>query len=249
MTNKDPSQEDNELETPVMKDSRGSGVERLKGFALRHRRGLIIFGLIFFYYSAYFGESISGRVIDAETGQPIADVIVVAQWILIRKQPNGIVRVGTLRMVETVTDKDGQYYFWPWGPRFAFTSHLASQDPRLLYYKDGYEITSTGNNFWDGESVWIIRSSDWDGKDIRLAKDTKNDGLRAATFWSSMRPIDNAVRDSNRYCQKIIELRKAIDIEVNRIVGRYDPTKKYDPTNPIGNVRGLKSIFSKCSTR
>src|SRR5262245_8979857 len=54
------------------------------------------------------------RVVDYDTGAPIAGVIVMAYWLL----EGGIHtdRVGTLMILEAVTDEEGWVHFDGWGP-------------------------------------------------------------------------------------------------------------------------------------
>ena len=88
-----------------------------------------------FYLGA---DEIHGKVVDAETKQPIKDVVVVAVWELY----GGIFeRQHTANLVlrETVTDEDGNYSFDSWGPRFTISGYLEDESPDLIFYKFGYK--------------------------------------------------------------------------------------------------------------
>src|SRR5262245_1627300 len=65
----------------------------------------------------YLREMIHGRVIDADTGQPIERAVVVADWKL---YGGGIGHGGHRRSLfveETVTDANGEFTFGKWGPK------------------------------------------------------------------------------------------------------------------------------------
>jgi hypothetical protein len=115
----------------------------------------------------YSAKPISGTVVDADTGQPLEGVIVVAQWVL-NLAPSGT--VPRLKVLETVTDAKGSYEFPGWGPkansRYPLTS-LNFRAPDLNLYKPGYKPLFLMNEYESNESV---RTSDWDGKTIRLER-------------------------------------------------------------------------------
>src|SRR5262245_4187710 len=88
---------------------------------------------------AYSAAPIHGRVVDAETQQPLAGVHVVAQWIL----NTGILlhaeTIQRFHILETVTDANGEYKLPGWGPKPRPTlSRLEEDDPRLTFFKPGY---------------------------------------------------------------------------------------------------------------
>jgi hypothetical protein len=115
---------------------------------------------------AYSGAEIRATVVDADTRQPLEGVFIVARWeldqILSReKKP--------LHVMETVTDTKGEFYFPPWGPkpRPAFT-RLWGGDPRLLFFKPGYEPLTRGNPFAPDDSP--VRVSHLHGKTIEVTR-------------------------------------------------------------------------------
>lgn len=87
----------------------------------------------------YHGDAIEGRVVDAETRQPVADVIVVSEWRLEGGLHTDV--VGHLVLQETATDAAGRYRFPAWGPipkpEYA---RLQASTPVLNFYKPGYEF-------------------------------------------------------------------------------------------------------------
>jgi hypothetical protein len=119
---------------------------------------------------SYSAESIEGWVVDAETGAPIEDVVVVAHWQLrgpIEGNPAGDVTV-----LETTTDKEGHYFFSAWGPTAVVdpTALLWRDDPMMHFFKSDYELLTLHNRATVKmeNALRPMRSSDWNGKTIRL---------------------------------------------------------------------------------
>lgn len=118
----------------------------------------------------YSAEPIEAWVIDANSKQPIEGAIVVAHWVL----EGGIHtdRVGELIISETVTDKNGRFYFSAWGPiRHWKRSRLTYMDPEILIFKSGYEYRRLANPLTkeaiEGKAN-PARKSQWHGKRIEL---------------------------------------------------------------------------------
>ena len=63
----------------------------------------------------YFGLPVTARVVDAETGQPVEGVMVVANCPM--RGGHGT-PAGQAMVMEAVTDKDGVFHFPWWGPSF-----------------------------------------------------------------------------------------------------------------------------------
>src|SRR5713101_2202507 len=86
----------------------------------------------------YFAKPFHGRVIDARNEQPIEGAVVVAQWLphyLLWDNPST-----PMKMLETVTDREGNYSFAGWGPRLRlWTEQLVYQDPEIGVFKTGYK--------------------------------------------------------------------------------------------------------------
>jgi len=137
----------------------------------------------------FTADAINGKVVDEETGQPLAGVIIVAKWTIEASfvgYDNEL-----LKVMETVTDKDGNYGFPGWGPKllpiltYPFSpSDLFGKghDPFVVYYKSGYwpaqeknEVTYPGQDIarrkpalggFAGNGM-TIKLKKWDGKDER----------------------------------------------------------------------------------
>lgn len=146
---------------------------------------IVVLGLLFVSSLAwplsYSATQVNATVVDADTGAQLEGVNVTIEWAL--ENVNGQLRED-LFVAETVTDKNGHFYFAPWGPRevtqppgaLGERRRLSSQEPRIALFKPGYPITTVANEwdsstldklFWTGSSV---RSSDWNDKVIKIEK-------------------------------------------------------------------------------
>ena len=131
---------------------------------------LVLFSLPGCTSPVYFAESMEAWVVDAETGEPIEGVVVVANWQLVVGSLDGPRPRGQLNILETVTDKNGRFYFPAWGPKLALASHLRHEDPALLFFKSGYFPSGESNDVTTEPNPSIIRRSEWNGKKIPLKK-------------------------------------------------------------------------------
>lgn len=114
----------------------------------------------------YFAKATHGTVIDAETKQPIAGAVIVANWDLFDElYGGGSHGVRSLQITEVVTDKEGKYVVPGWGPkrRPCFT-YLDDRDPYLIIFKSGYVPggwLNTPSNSW-------VRVSEANGRTLEL---------------------------------------------------------------------------------
>ena len=124
--------------------------------------------------TAYSAKPITATVVDAETGQPIEGVNVVAHWVL--HGPTWV-SAADLELTEAVTDKDGRFHIPGWGPKSIPSglprgTRLGNSDPGLIFFKSGYEVTGLFNRLQPErlrpEHDIPVRYSDWDGKVIKL---------------------------------------------------------------------------------
>ncbi len=117
----------------------------------------------------YSGAAIRGRVVDAESQQPLEGVHVVTQTVLSTGFLHGQ-HVERFHVAETVTNARGEYELPAWGPKpRPFLSELDYGDPRLTYFKPGYRAEFRGNpaSVPNDNSV---RASQWDGATIPLTQ-------------------------------------------------------------------------------
>jgi hypothetical protein len=118
-------------------------------------------------------ESISGKVVDAETNEPIEDVIVIGYWpgFTFYFERNF---VGPIELVEVITDKEGNYFFPGWIKKNLDNSFRYG-DPQMFFYKTGYEIEIVKNaftmeNFKQMPGYFHPWRAEWDGKKIKMKK-------------------------------------------------------------------------------
>ena len=96
----------------------------------------------------------SGKVVDEVTGEPIEGVIVIGHWpgALNIFQPEN--KIKTIEVLETVTDKEGNYSMPGWTKRNLYTS-FTSSDPDIYLFKIGYEMKSFNNRWTNAGDEWI----------------------------------------------------------------------------------------------
>ena len=137
----------------------------------------------------YSAEPIEAWVVDADTNEPLEDVVVVADWVL----EGGISvnnftkvnRIGDLVIMEAVTDKNGRFSFPAWGPKRATEGMLDDKDPRLLFFKSGYEYVGVDNSQYsrpmkysdmgkpsgtESKPQGPLRKSFWNGETVKMKK-------------------------------------------------------------------------------
>lgn len=120
------------------------------------------------FIPAYSAEAIEGRVVDADTKEPVEGVVVTADWELRRSgyYPGGSPYGGELMVMESVTDKNGRFSFVAWGPIRQFKGELHEHDPRLILFKSGYRYQSLSNE--TESALESVHRSQWNGKTIEL---------------------------------------------------------------------------------
>ena len=119
------------------------------------------------YYSA---EPIEAWIVDQQTKKALDGVVVVAHWKLMRGTVGGRIPVGTMMILETVTDAKGRFSFPSWGPLANTTDgHLEHEDPEIFFFKPGYYVNGLANHYAVRYSDKPSRrKSDWNGKTIDL---------------------------------------------------------------------------------
>ena len=114
----------------------------------------------------YWATPILGKVVDAETGEPLEGVVVVARWSLGEWLHGN--DVGSLAIMEDITNARGEYSFSWRVPRYRpFLTHLI-QDPKLIYFKYGYKHEIRVNGLRSRSHYSPIRTSDWHNAEIEL---------------------------------------------------------------------------------
>lgn len=121
----------------------------------------------------YSAEAIEARVVDADTGQPVEGVVVDAFWVLRQGSfAGGGVPPPPLKILETVTDKNGRFYLPAWGPIPNTTggAYFWGEDPLLIFFKRGYDILGHENRVTGEPNEEPLRKSDWNHQTIRIEK-------------------------------------------------------------------------------
>jgi hypothetical protein len=119
----------------------------------------------------YSADAIHGSVVDAETGQPLPDVAVVAFWWLSPTIWGHEQYHKRLHIIEVVTDAAGQYVVPAWGPKPCPPgSILDNSNPQLSFFKNGYTPTWRNNAPLQTEQPPASAhvTSKWDGAVIKL---------------------------------------------------------------------------------
>jgi hypothetical protein len=129
--------------------------------------------------AVYSGAEISGRVIDAKTGEAIEGAVIVASWQIFEPSFFHAGAVATFHAGEAVSGKDETYTVPSWDsiPRPFGWEMEGGEDPVLYIFKPGYESEVKGNVKWrtavqtgppfNARSA-SVRRSVHDGKDIAM---------------------------------------------------------------------------------
>jgi hypothetical protein len=194
---------------------------------------------------AYSAAEIRGWVVDAETKRPLEGVHVVAQWIL-RTGLLSSQHVQRLKILETVTDHKGEYYFPAWGPepRPPLSVLEWGDDPILRFFKPGYKPGGAVNYSPppDNDAEMAQRVSRWHGKTITLEpfRGTQErwalslSGLQVGLGWGHetgdlVRRADDNWKHMPRMVLAIVEQRRLLPEQFRPIVRRLEV---WDVTEP-----------------
>lgn len=132
----------------------------------------------------YSAEPIEAWVMDAETKQPLENVIVVAHWELettSRIVPHQTNPAGSLMILETVTDKNGRFYFPAWGPKWHLgAGELTDRDPELILFRSGYKYLRVSNSRYQ-------RPAKYSDVGKPSGTESKPTGSKRISFWSGER--------------------------------------------------------------
>jgi hypothetical protein len=173
----------------------------------------------------YSAEAIEGWVVDAETGKPLEGVVVTANWQVEEGTFTGTNTGNQLQILETVTAKNGRYYFPAWGPKPLppkrtgrwVDQYIGSEDPRLLYFKAGYDFETKLNDRGIDRDTSKIRRSDWNGKAIKLKKMDNQSGDYAESVASARSMLSFAISGANCEWKQIPRLLTVVLDEGERL--------------------------------
>lgn len=129
----------------------------------------VVRGWIFGYPSTYRAEAVGGSVIDAQTQQPIAGVIMIAHWQLEYPFAHVAPR-GEMMVLETVSDDQGNFQFPAWGQKLRpwGWARIGSKNPQILLFKPGYKPSFVMDEATLHPDLGSVRRSQWNGKAIEL---------------------------------------------------------------------------------
>jgi len=145
----------------------------------KYKIALITIGIILVFlviaekgkWMLFYDTSIAGSVIDAETGKPVENVIVVGMWQLSEFLSQGFGGYAKIILVET--DKDGKFRlpFWVTFKPWTFYSSTRDGAPLVIIYKPGYKLLYTGRDAWTEND----QAPHLSGDELALAKKRQED--------------------------------------------------------------------------
>lgn len=121
----------------------------------------------------YVSPAIRGKVVAAETGQPLAGVSVLVWW----RDPrvsDSLLFANTLRAVETASAGDGTFTIAAWEPK-VLRAPVSKDSPGLIFFVTGREPTyfNRGQLKSDNRSIEIRMRSDSEDAEARAKKLTE----------------------------------------------------------------------------
>jgi hypothetical protein len=128
-----------------------------------------------------------GWVVDAESGEPVEGVVVVAYWAMEKAWAWSVAPAGAVAVFEEVTDKNGHYRIPGWGPRWRKETMKNYADPEIVLYRSGYELRfldnmKAGGGPYNGRRAFF-RPSMWDGKTVEINQFTGTPEERLKMLW------------------------------------------------------------------
>ncbi len=195
----------------------------------------------------YSAEPIEARVIDADTQQPLAGVIVTANWQLEKGTPGGNIQVGQLMVMEAVTDKDGKFTFPGWGPKTVWKGFFTNEDPQLLLFKSGYEYQRLYNKYNSTRELRTrkVRRSDWSGKIIELKPFKGTQEVYARTLSSLSISLRFAYDNENCEMKSVPRMLITLYLEEKR----FREAKVYNSLPSLNHELHDSEYQDKCGIR
>lgn len=146
----------------------------------RRLRTAALIGAILALYivvsSLNMAPATEGWVVDADSGEPVEGVVVVAYWGMEKAWAWSVAPAGAVAVFEKVTDKNGYYRIPGWGPRWRKEMMDSYADPAIILFKNGYKPRIIGNMEVGGGSYngrrAFYRPSMWDGKTVEMKRFT-----------------------------------------------------------------------------
>lgn len=118
--------------------------------------------------SVLSAEPVTARVVDADTGRPLAGVVIMAYWDLHQGSLLGHApSCGAVDIEEAVTDENGDFSIPGWGP-VTSTCDMRDENPSLILFKSGYYGAGLNNSPIDPLKTVSVSRSIWNGKTIKM---------------------------------------------------------------------------------
>ncbi len=191
-------------------------------------------------------DPIEAWVVDAETGKPIEGAVVTANWELVKGSLDGPRYFGQLEVKETVTDKNGRFFFEGFSKEDKSGAELRDSDPRVIVFKPGYEFQTFVNTYRDGGAglTKTRRTAAVNGKTVKLlsmSSSQANQLNRRSLYFGLDIEYRNLVNDCS--WKKIPNAITAMDKEYRRL-------KATGQNLYVDLIRSatLESLASKCGS-
>lgn len=115
-------------------------------------------------------ESVAARVVDADTGQPLVGVAIMAYWELHQGSFTGhALPCGAVDIEEAVTDEKGDFRIPGWGPvTLSSSCDMRDENPSLILFKSGYSERGLNNNPMNPLKTVSVSQSIWNGQTIKM---------------------------------------------------------------------------------
>ena len=163
------------------------------------------------YEPQYSAKSIEAWVIDADTNEPIEGVIVVANWEILAGEMSARSKIIQLKILESITDKKGRFYFSTWGPEPnpSMIGYMG-YGPQILLFKSGYKYRGLVNAVTYTSESGPLRSSDWDGKTITMRKQASDPASLLRDYEQLNYSVESIVRNAPCDWSKVPRLLLAV---------------------------------------
>ena len=187
----------------------------------------------------YTVDPIEAWVVDAETGQPLEGAVVTANWQLVSPGlDTGGRKLHQLEVMETLTDKNGRFFFPGFTKLNPRLLELRDEDPQILIFKSRYGYFRTSNNYpADKGSPGARRSSPVNRQTLRMAKadpDVRKYAFDLGFLTTSLMNLFNSADE-----QRIPSMIHALACERRRLVN-------LDPATGFLSVPGSSGGETNC---
>ena len=163
---------------------------------------------------------VTARVVDADTGEPLAGVAVMASWELHEGSLYGhSPGCGAIDVEGAVTDANGEFHILGWGPITVYGScDMRGDNPSLILFKPGYDFEGMNNVPLNPVETVVVSRSRYDGKSIKLHRaadmDLKRKDVHSYAWdFSSLNDVIGRYVFADCNWKKIPDMLRAIYIQ------------------------------------